>query len=217
MRPVVYICINGIKTRPGRDDGWTDRAVTELMLGGLKRKLPVFAEKYEYFTLATTRRFRQQARAEAIADLVHRWHLQGALVSLFTHSNGGDLGELVIDLCPDVPLKSVHFFASASDGDILKRAIENGQIGHAYLHGQTNDPALKLGRWSRRLLKRFGLGYGDLGLRTKTFADSLAHTRRVTADESGEGDHSHWFKADVFEQTISQVLDRDFPTTKDHE
>jgi hypothetical protein len=209
MRPTVFICINGIKTRPGRDDGWTDRAVTELMTQGLGRKLPIYAEKYEYFTLASTRRFRQQARAAAIAAIVHAWCWRGAHIVLVAHSNGGDLAERVIELCPYVPFKSVHLFAPAADGEILSRALANGQVGHAYLHGQTNDPALKLGRISRRLLGWAKLGYGDLGLRVKAFAEA---NFRCTADESDAADHGIWLEpGSPFRCTINQMIEREFP------
>lgn len=211
MRPIVFICINGIKTRPGRDDGWTDRAVTELMTQGLGRQVPIYAEKYEYFTLASTRRFRQQARAEAIAAMVHTWCSCGAHIVLVAHSNGGDLAERVIELCPYVPFKSVHLFAPAADGEILSRALVSGQMGHAYLHGQTNDPALRLGRISRRLLGWAKLGYGDLGLRVKKFA---ATNPRCTADESEAADHNIWLEpGESFRRTITQMIERELPPT----
>lgn len=211
MKPHVWICINGIRTNPGDDQGWTDRATTGLMLRAAAQGRPAYAEKYEYHTLALTRRLHQERRAQGITKMVAFWFTSGATISLVAHSNGCALAERVLDIAwkkwPEFRFHSVHFYAPASDGQHLARALLVGQLGHAYLHGQTQDAALRLGRWSRRLLGWAGLGYGDLGLRVTAYASAVPH---VTAYATHGRDHSLWLKRDaVFERTLDNIYRRD--------
>lgn len=218
--PLVFICINGIRARPGDDDGWTDRAVTGLMLRGLRHGIPIFAEKYEYFTPAITRRLHQQRRAEGIAKMVGYWQTAGARVSLVAHSNGGDLAERVLDLVATRSatahrhISSAHLYAPACDGLVLAAALRSGLLGHLYLHGQPNDPALRLGALSGRLFGWAGLGYGDLGRRVTEFGREQALNPGQFTDVVGEwGDHSHWFRPAVFETTLDRLVWHEFPAT----
>jgi hypothetical protein len=202
-QPRVWICINGILTRPGDAEGWTDRAVTWLNLHTSGK-----AEKFEYAAGILTRRLNQCWRAEAIARMASFYIVEGYEVSLIAHSNGGDLVERVLGLLWPAKIVSAHLFAPACDGVALAHAvIEGEQLGALHLYGSANDGALKLARVSRRLVGWAGLGYGDLGLRVREFAQ---RTPNAFDHEDNRQSHSSWFaRGESFERTMRQIVAND--------
>ncbi len=205
--PLVFICVNGILNNPGESDGWTDRAVTWLNL-----RTPAKAEKFEYATTALLRRWHQQARADAIAKMARFYQLAGYELVFIGHSNGCDLIERVLEHTT-LPVRSVHFFAPACDGETLHRALQLGHVARAFLYGSPFDRALEFARISRELLGwiKIGgapLGYGSLGLQVAEFA--LQHPT-VTAHEDDLATHSSWFERGLpFENTMGEILRNEF-------
>jgi hypothetical protein len=200
MRRRVFIFINGILSNPGDSDGWTDRAVT-----WIHTRTPdgIYGEKFEYATGPLTRRLWQGVRAQAIARMVQFYHRAKYDVSLVGHSNGCDLIARVIDGL-NVSVRSVHLFAPAADGADFARAIHEQAVGNVYLYGSTKDKALGLARVTGVALRRFGLGYGSLGVQHADFAASFPnHVTNCSNDTFG---HSDWFARDThFDATMRLI------------
>jgi hypothetical protein len=205
VKPVAFICVNGILTAPGSADGWTDRAVTWLNLHTAGK-----AEKFEYAAGALTRRFRQSRRAQAIARMAGFYRRAGFDLVFLAHSNGCDLVERVLDSIGG-PVRSVHFFAAASSGRQLANALSWGTCRAAYLYGSPRDRALRLARISSRLLGWAGLGYGALGLHGAEFAEM--HPGAIAITDEAQG-HSSWFaRGEPFERTMRRVAEFEFTAT----
>lgn len=195
MRPAVIICINGILNKPGKADGWTDRAVTWFHC-----KYPestVRAEKFEYATGALLRRIKQARRAQAIARMCGFYRRAGYRIHLVGHSNGCDLIARVLEIF-GYPVESVHLFAPAADGGDFLAAFEQGRLGELHIYGSRKDRALKLARLSRRLagwirIRGRRLGYGSLGLLGREFAHEHAPAWPIHDHSDDAQGHSTWF------------------------
>lgn len=196
-RKHVFILVNGILTRPGASDGWCDRAVTWLHLHTDSR-----AEKFEYAAGALTRRFWQQARARAIANMVGYYARSGYEISLVGHSNGCDLIGRVIELTAG-DFRSAHLFAAAAEAGDFDWPL-GLNLEHLFLYVSAADRALQLAGLSRKLFGWAGLGYGDLGRRVPP---DLAESPRVTVHRRDDYGHSTWFERGArFETTMRQLL-----------
>lgn len=191
----VWIAINGILSRPGDAEGWTDRAVTWLHL-----HTEVRAEKFEYAAGALTRRLRQSARVKAIARMIGHYHRGGFRVTLLGHSNGAELVAQVLGRIWPIEIEAAHLVAPATEGDELRRALASGQLGWLHLYGSRNDGPLRLAKVSAQLGGWAGLGYGDLGRRVEHFA-TLAN-RTTAHNDDTQGHSSWWTRGDSFERTM---------------
>ncbi len=196
MKRTCYIAINGIRTNPGAADGWTDRFVTwvntRLMDG-------VVGEKFEYYTSALLRMWRQGLRARQIAKMVGYYTRAGYRVVLVGHSNGCDLiarvlhlGKTEVELAKDLRIDAVHLISPAADEESFAAAIREGLIERIHIYGSRNDGALRLAQATRPLIGWMGLGYGSLGLRGREFAGSFPAVVRDHSDD-GQG-HSTWLR-----------------------
>lgn len=215
-RRLVYIIINGIKTDPGRIDGWTDRMVTALHITSEAR-----AQAAEYHTGALNRRVGHWERVRKIAKMIGYYQRAGYVVSIIAHSNGAYVAADVLaarDRLADQetfsdPLLSLHLFAPAVDAELIADALDNDDVQRVRVCWSRNDKALKLGRWSRRLvgwIKIAGrpLGYGTLGLNPIPLQTGFP---AVVTVERPDFDHSAWFAAANFDTTVRDILAFDSP------
>ncbi len=198
--PTIIICINGIRTKPGQTDAWTDEMAAAL---NLRTPPHVKTATFEYYSTALFRWMGQRSRAAELTRRCRQYAEQGFRVVLIGHSNGCDL--IARTLNAGVPVHSAHLFAAAAFERDFTRAIASGVIGRLHLYGSPNDAVLKQAEWSERLVGWLGLGYGSLGLRGKEFATQYpAHVRDHSIPVYG---HSTWFvKGSLFEKTVSMVL-----------
>lgn len=206
----VYICVNGILTRPGDSDGWTDRAVTWINTRTIAK-----AEKWEYATGAIFRRLRQQERAQKIATLIAYYEREGYEVILVGHSNGCDIIARVLALRGREvwyytrPIRSVHLFAAAAEPAPFLTALDAQTVGRIHIYRGGKDAALLVGSWSRHLFGWAGLGYGTLGREDPddTAALELAYRPGVTViNEPGYSHSTWWLRGEFFEVTMRQIV-----------
>lgn len=207
MSKRAFILVNGILSNPGAADGWTDRGVTWLNLHTEGK-----AEKFEYACGALTRRFRQAARAEAIARMCGYYFRQGYEISLIGHSNGCDLIARVIQRIDTRGFASVHLFAPAAEADhftdlLYETTGDRYRIGRLFIYGSANDRALQVAGLSKKLFGWAGLGYGDLGRRVP---DYLLEDPRVRVDHRNDYGHSTWFeRGKNFEATMRLLIENE--------
>ncbi len=198
MQRTVFIFINGIFTKPADAEGWVERAVT-----WVNTRLPdgVVGDRFEYWTTAWTRWIKQAERAENIAKKVGYYKRAGYLVSLVSHSNGGDLTARVLDRC-GADIFSAHLFAPAAFDEDYHQAVLEGRVKRVHVYGSRNDRALRFAKLSRDWVLRWvGLGFGSLGLRGAELAE--AHPELVRDHSNDLYDHGTWFqRGAVFEKTM---------------
>jgi pimeloyl-ACP methyl ester carboxylesterase len=204
MKRTCYIAINGIRTRPGDAEGWTDRFVT-----WINTRLPdgVVAEKFEYYCSAMLRRVRQRERADAISKKVGYYRRAGYRVVLVGHSNGCDLIARVLEVC-GAEIDTAHLISPAADEEDFADAIREGLIRRIHIYGSRNDGALRFAFVTRRLLGWLGLGYGSLGLRGREFAMLFPE---VVEDHSDDAcGHSTWLqRGQRFEELMQEIKQHD--------
>lgn len=203
----VLIQVNGILTRPGDAEGWTDRGVTwwHLHTGW-------HAEKYEYAAGVLTRRLHQQSRAEGLARMADFYQRAGWEVSFVAHSNGADIVARVLALLigrPPFTVRSCHLVAPAADVDTYIAAIRTGTLAHLSIYGSPGDRALRLARLSRKAGGWLGLGYGSMGLDPLAAAEAI-RSERVQAVVMPTYDHATWFERGArFEATMQMIHERE--------
>lgn len=216
--PCVFVFVNGILSRPGSSQGWTDRACT-----WMQTRHPHKAEKWEYFAAPFTRRLRQRTRARKIATLMAYYQEAGFDVVLVGHSNGCDLIARVLRLRGAQPwyyrhaVRSVHLFAAAADWKDFEWALNVGNLQRCHLYGSDNDNALKLASLSRFLFGWLGLGYGSLGLQSAEveYEDRVWHglaemPPRVFDHANDDYGHSDWFTRGAnFERTMHDLVENE--------
>lgn len=211
MKRTCYIAINGIRTRPGDAEGWTDRFVT-----WINTRLPdgVVAEKFEYYCSALLRRFRQRKRADEIAKKVGYYRRAGYRIVLVGHSNGCDLIARVLEAC-GAEVDAAHLISPAADEEDFADAIREGLIRRIHIYGSRNDVALRFARGTRPLLRWLGLGYGSLGLRGREFAMLFPEVVKDHSDDACG--HSTWLqRGEKFEKLMqalkhNDLFDQDLP------
>lgn len=198
--PTIIICINGIRTAPGRTDAWTDE-----MSAALNMRTPpsVKTATFEYYTTALLRWMGQRQRAAELERRCRQYAAQGFRLVLIGHSNGCDLIARVLKA--GVKVHSAHLFAAAAHERDFVQAIADGAIERLHLYGSPNDAVLKAATVSERVLGWLSLGYGSLGLRGPQFAEQYPqHVRDHSIPVYG---HSTWFtKGTLFDKTVSMVL-----------
>lgn len=198
MKPLVYIFINGIMNNPGCSDNWTDRAVTWMHTNTLPNVIP--SEKFEYFTGPLLRRVFQQYRANKLTRMLSFYFAKGYEVVLVGHSNGCDI---ICRVLAEVehPVKEVHLIAAACDEPVY----EPGMVGDLFVYIGGQDKAMKLARFSKKLLGKLHLGYGSLGgMDPKLARDKFGEEHVVYHPSFG---HSTWFeKGPIFDMTMMTIL-----------
>lgn len=216
MKRTVYIAINGIRENPGDAEGWTDRFVT-----WINTVLPdgVVAEKFEYYTSALLRSFRQGLRAKQIAKMVGYYTRAGYRVVLVGHSNGCDLiarvlymsgpeAELPEYLKRDLKIDCVHLISPAADEEDFAEAIREGLVRRIHIYGSRNDGALRFAAATRPLIGWLGLGFGSMGLRGREFAALFPDVVQDHSDDF-QG-HSTWMqRGPNFEKMMLTISSRD--------
>jgi len=222
MKRTVYIAINGIRTNPGDAEGWTDRFVT-----WVNTVLPdgVYGEKFEYYTSALLRGFRQRLRAKQIAKMVGYYTRAGYRVVLVGHSNGCDLiarvlhlakpesDELPADLKKDLKIDCAHLISPAADEESFADAVRNKLVRCIHIYGSKNDGALRFAQVTRPLIGWLGLGYGSMGLRGREFAAMFPDVVQDHSDDSHG--HSTWMqRGPNFEEMMLAISAHDFADQK---
>lgn len=206
-RKTIYIFINGILTRPGDENGWNDKAVTWTNKWFLQDCRA--GEKYEYFTWATTRLFKQQMRAIKLAKMISFYpEIEDFDIVLVGHSNGCDIILRTLKLIWGRKIKALHFFAPACDSDLYRNGLYDRvaltkQIETIRIYIGGKDEAMKLAKLSQLIFGIFGLGYGNLGgVDPKSIRKVLGDHSVIFQPNYG---HSTWFNDDNFDTTMKFI------------
>lgn len=182
----IFICINGIRSKPSDPRGWTDEFVTSL---NIDTPDWVQAEKFEYYSSALFRWVKQRYHAQELERKVNAYLNAGYRVVLIGHSNGCDLISRLFDR--NIRIDASHLFAAAAYEAPFEAAIQNRLVRRVHLYGSPDDFALKTASLTSRVLKWFGVGYGSMGLRGQTLAEKYPD---IVKDHSIKGyGHSTWF------------------------
>ena len=202
--PTIYIAVNGIKARPSDDSGWTDRFVTWTHKHGWD--LGYWAEKYEYWSSALLRRFKQQDRAETLARMLVFY--EGWNIRLVAHSNGGDVVLRALQLT-DARIDEIHLISPACESDPkingLNRMVGEKRIGKLRIYIAGQDKAMKVAKFSQKAVGWLGLGYGNLGGLDPFDARQLYGNDTIVYQE--HFGHSTWFaKGTIFENTMNRII-----------
>lgn len=200
MKRILYVITNGIMTRPGQIDGFTNKIVTGI--NTMFPDDPVKAENPDYWAGPLTRRFRQQRRAKKIVKMISYYVDKGFEIVYGGHSNGCDMGLRVIRLL-DVPVKEVHFFAPACEPDLEKSGmaewLRTGKVGKLKLYISGKDKAMRFAR-----IRIFGLGYGNLGGQDPEDLRKLIGPENVIYEP--KYGHGTWFDDDKLNETIKRII-----------
>ena len=206
QRKIVFIFINGILNHPEDLHGWTDEAC-----GHVAQQTVFDADRYEYFTMPLLRPFKQAWRAKQIALLVEEW--VGYEIVLVGHSNGCDLICRYLKTLSrkDILLPKilqVHLIAGATDcsckANGLNEVLKDGILGSAYIYCSLGDRALQKAKGWTGWLRRFGLGYGWLGLGGPSEIDpDVLHKIHVIRNDMK--DHGTWLAED-FTETLEGIV-----------
>jgi predicted alpha/beta hydrolase family esterase len=208
---IIYFVINGIHTNPGKANAWTDEAATWLNLNTPDH---VKAEKYEYFTTALTRWWKQGKRARELATKALAYQSQGYQVRMIGHSNGCDLIARVIlrryksDVSePAVRVHTAHLIAPAAKDEDFAEIAEDSLARQIHLYGSRNDKALQAATLSQRALGWLGLGFGSLGLRGSDLAQR--YPARVQDHSRDHYGHGTWIGGLALPGTLTEILHND--------
>jgi len=199
MNRRIYIFINGILTKPGDVQGWTDRAET-----WIETNTKYKATRFEYYSGALSRRLFQEKRVDDLETVVKGF--LGEKIILVGHSNGCDIIQRLV--CRALfRFEEIHLIGAASEKDFDKNgfnaALRTERVKRIYVYWSKNDTALKKAKLSTRLFGNFGLGYGYLGLVGPQNVDpELKH--RVGSFEFVH-DHSDYFLGKNFENTLKII------------
>lgn len=195
----VFICINGIRTKPSDPRGWTDEFVTSLNIDS-----PDWAqaEKFEYYVDWWNRWIYQRKNADELSRKVNAYLNADYRVVLIGHSNGCDLIARLFD--KNIRIDAAHLFAAAAYEAPFKLAIQNRLVRRVHLYGSPDDLALKTASITSRVLRWFGLGYGSMGLRGHTLAREYPG---IVKDHSLKGyGHDTWFAFGHYTATLALLL-----------
>lgn len=200
MPRTCFIAINGIRTKPGDAEGWTDRFVT-----WINTRLPdgVVAEKFEYSCSAILRRMHQRQRADEISKKVGYYRRAGYRLVLVGHSNGCDLIARVLEAC-GAEIDAAHLIAPAADEEDFAEAIREGLIRRIHIYGSKNDGALKFAKSTRPLIGWLGLGYGSLGLRGAEFESLFPDVVHSHMDDK-QGHSTRLQRGPQFERLMQDI------------
>jgi len=211
-----YIIINGIKTDPGQIDGWTDRLVTAINTLSQHK-----AQAAEYYTGALNRRVGHAERVRKVAKMIGYYQRRDYAVHIVAHSHGALVATDALSLRDRfdaevfaAPVASLHLFAPAVDAEEVADALEDSNALRVRVCWAPGDPALKLGRLSRRLfgwikVKGRPLGYGSLGLDPSWL--QARQPGRVQVETYTGFKHSTWFEPAHFDATVEKILHHDNP------
>lgn len=210
-QPIVYFVINGIHTNPGKANAWTDEAVTWL---NLNTPPHVKAEKYEYFTTAVTRWWKQGKRARELATKALAYQQAGTQVRLIGHSNGCDLIARVIlqrykaePNEPAVRVHAAHLIAPAAKDEDFAIIAHDSLARQIHIYGSRNDKALQAATLSQKALGWLGLGFGSLGLRGAELEQR--YPARVQDHSRDHYGHSTWVGGLALTGTLTEILQND--------
>ena len=182
----IFICINGIRSKPSDPRGWTDEFVTSL---NIDTPDWVQAEKFEYYVNWWNRWLSQRKNAKELSRKVNAYLNAGYRVVLIGHSNGCDLIARLFDT--NMRIDAAHLFAAAAYEEHFEVAIQSRLVRRVHLYGSPDDAALKVASLTSRVLNWFGIGYGSMGLRGQTLAEKYPD---IVKDHSIKGyGHSTWF------------------------
>lgn len=194
-----FLAVNGILTRPGDIDGWTDKAEDFWQSKGL------LASKYEYGCGAATRFLFQGKRVKEVIQILRRTSRPVVYVG---HSNGCEILSRVIRESR-YTFPAVHLFAPAVQCDFKKNgfntALKSGRIGKLFIYGSKNDLTLKYGNRFTGWLGGFGLGYGCLGQLGPENMD-ISVKERVILDWRDTFGHSTWWKPHKIKESLALTL-----------
>jgi pimeloyl-ACP methyl ester carboxylesterase len=176
----------------------------------------VYGEKFEYYTSALLRGFRQELRAQQIARMVGYYTRAGYRVVLVGHSNGCALIARVLQLAGpestelpedqkrDLKIDCAHLISPAADEKDFAEAIREGLVRRIHIYGSKNDGALKFAQVTRPLIGWLGLGYGSLGLRGREFAALFPEMVQDHSDDTHG--HSTWMQRGPRFEALMQAI-----------
>jgi hypothetical protein len=203
FRKYEFLLVNGILTKPSDIHGWTDRGERwyQDRLGT--------ASRYEYFSGAITRFISQGGHVRDVVEIIEGIHRPVIYVG---HSNGCEIFSRVVKKRKDFQFDYVHLFAPAVDRDFeengFNQALIDGRIGKLFIYGSYDDSYLKNGHAATGWLKRFGMGYGDLGYHGPENLNDLVSDRVVLKwrEWKGTEGHSEWWKPIHIDESLQLTL-----------
>ena len=200
MKNRVYICINGILTKPSDMSNWTKRASA-----WIEDNTHFNADRYEYFSGTLTRRIFQNARVKNIEVMINR--IKKDDVYLVGHSNGCDLIQRFIAKCKR-RIEELHLIAAASECDFKKngfnKALLTQKVGKIFVYFSHEDKVLEKAKSVYPYLSWMGLGYGYLGLDGAKNVDPSISDRVIAVER--KLNHSSWFSPSNFEKTMRSIV-----------
>ena len=206
----LILFIPGIHHNADNPHGWTDSAVEWVNID--HPGLGYVADKKEYEFSAIFRRFRLNEIARGVADWIIR--ARHAEIELVGHSNGGEVIcraiREVLKSGIGVTIKRVHLISAACDEDMEKNwigpAIRAGIVKEVHVYNAEKDGAMTLALWSLRLGGWAGLGYGLMGKYGPRNYPISWDGRNVFVTVRSDRNHTNWFDADNFEETMRMLF-----------
>jgi hypothetical protein len=198
---IEYVVVNGILTRPGDIQGWTDKSERWY------EQRDITCLRYEYFSGAVTRFLFQNDRVQDLREILAEIKRPMVYVG---HSNGCELFSRLIKTGGH-RFEAAHLFAAAVDPDFsdegngFNRALREGHLQKLYLYCSKNDKALRGGNFLTGWLKRFSLGYGNLGqVGPRNLDMNISHTVQIMWNNNYG--HSDWWKPENIESSLQLTL-----------
>lgn len=196
MKPS-YLVVNGILSKPGDINGWTDLFEDEYEDMGYTCK------RYEYFSSLI--RWKQSKRVKELTEIIKR---SSSKIIYVGHSNGCELFSRLIKET-DCEFQAAHLFAPAMDSDCnvngINLAILSKRVNAVYAYCSKKDLILKNWASKTSFLKFIRLGYGTAGY--SGFTNILPEVEgKFHREWSKSFNHSDWFKPKKIKDSIELTL-----------
>lgn len=220
----IWIYLNGIRYAPGKLSGWP---VEFTHLTHYTTHARAYPAEHHFFFIRNYKRLKEIS--QRLADLIVQYRARGYRVHFCTHSNGAVVACRTLDKLPTgQAVATFHAIAPAAWSSLerngLNTALKSGQLQHFFFYGSTADKVVRLGRWTGKLLRPLGLGYGGMSYDGPRDVDpsiqSRVHTYwasqpnaawlqdwRGTHESSPSLSfaHSDWFTPARYRQTFARV------------
>jgi len=202
-----YLFVNGINAKAeGNITEWQFRAER-----WVDQQTPDDADSYAYHVGWWERWLHQKTHIENVAALINERHLYRFTEKLVVvgHSNGCAVVCGALErIAPGLEVAELHLIAGAVSGDYdangINAAVRLGKVKRVAWYTSANDEALKVAKWSKRLLGWLGLGYESGGIDGPSNMTEAAAQRTVEIRDDSMG-HSTYFDADHFEKTMRSI------------
>jgi len=196
-----YLVVNGILTDPSDINGWCDIFEDYYQNEGYA------CTKYEYFSGAITRFFKQGKRVKQLEEIINRTKSPLIYVG---HSNGCELFSRLMKDSKCV-FEAAHLFSPAMQADCNLNGITLGlltnRVKNVYLYCSRRDIVLRDWASKTSFLRFLGLGYGTLGYSGPVnVLPQIEH--RVYVHWNNRFGHSDWFTKKNVGESFALTLRR---------